>query len=59
MSLCLRLIFASARSALRSRRHLVLENLALRHQLAVLARSSRGPPLRPADRLLWSWLARH
>lgn len=45
MILCLRLIFASARSALRSRRDLVLKILALRHQLAVLARSSRRPPL--------------
>jgi hypothetical protein len=30
------------------RRELVLENLALRHQLLVLSRSSRRPRLRPA-----------
>ena len=59
MILYLRLIFASARSALRSRRDLALENLALRHQLAVFARSARRPRLRPEDRLLLSWLARH
>lgn len=46
-------------SALRIRGELVLENLALRHQLLVLSRSSRRPRLRPADRLFWSWLARH
>ena len=46
-------------NALRIRRELVLENLALRHQLLVLARSSRRPRIQPADRLFWSWLARH
>ncbi len=46
MILSLRLILAAVRSALRSRRDLALENLALRHQLAVLARSSRRPRLR-------------
>lgn len=59
MILCLRLVFASALRALGSRRDLALENLALRHQLAVLARPSRRLQLRPADRLLWSWLVRH
>ena len=39
--------------ALKTRRHLVLENLALRHQLAVLAASSARPRFRPADRLVW------
>jgi putative transposase len=43
----------------RSRRDLVLENLALRQQLLVLTRSSRRARLKPADRLFWSWLARH
>ncbi len=41
------------RSALESRQDLVLENLALRHQLAVLTRSEGRPRFRPADRLLW------
>lgn len=44
------------RSALETRQDLVLENLALRHQLAVLARSDRRPRFTPADRLLWIWL---
>ena len=44
--------------ALRTRRHLVLENLALRHQLAVLAASGGRPRFRPADRLIWVCLRR-
>ena len=42
----------------RERRDLALENIALRHQLEVLMRTRRRPPLRPADRLLWSSLSR-
>ena len=42
----------------RSRSALQLENLALRHQLAVLKRTSPRPRLRPSDRILWSWLSR-
>jgi len=42
----------------RSRSTLQLENLALRHQLAVLKRTSPRPRLRPSDRILWSWLSR-
>ena len=37
---------------------IALENLALRHQLAVLQRSVRRPPLSRWDRILWVWLAR-
>ncbi len=35
-----------------------VENVALRHQLAVLQRSVRRPRLSRWDRLLWVWLAR-
>ncbi len=42
----------------RSRADLQLENLALRHQLAVLRRGSKRPQLRQTDRLLWAWLSR-
>ena len=44
--------------ALRSRRDLVLENLAPRQQLAVNVRQSRRPKLRDHDRRFWSLLAR-
>jgi len=45
-------------AALRSRAALQLENLALRHQLAVLRRGSKRPQLRQPDRLLWAGLSR-
>lgn len=35
-----------------------LENVALRHQLAVLQRSVGRPRLRRRDRVFWAWLAR-
>src|SRR6516162_11560576 len=41
-----------------TQRALVLENLALRHQLAVLQRSAPRPRLRPSDRVLWVLLSR-
>ena len=47
---------AAIRFALSTRRDLLLEVLALHHQLAVLARSNRR--FRPSDRLLWLILRR-
>jgi putative transposase len=48
----------SIRSWFRTRAALQLENLALRHQLAVLKRSHRGRlRLDSADRLFWVWLS--
>lgn len=47
---------AAIRFALATRRDLLLEILALRHQLGVLARSNRR--FRGADRLLWLILRR-
>src|SRR5262245_10262310 len=44
----------AARSAQATRRDLLLETLALRHQLCVLARPNRR--LRPVDRLFWRFL---
>ena len=45
-------------SFLRSRAALGLENLALRHQIGVLQRSTRKrPKLTLMDRLLWAWLS--
>src|SRR5215813_7983414 len=42
----------------KSRTALQVENLALRHQLAVLRRSVKRPKLTSADRLLWTWLCK-
>jgi len=39
---------------LKSRRDLVLENLALRHQLVVLSSSDKRPRFSSADRLVWT-----
>lgn len=40
------------------RHQLILENLALRQQLAVLIRQQPRPPLRPRDRLFWVCLSK-
>ena len=45
-------------SFFKSKAILQAENLALRHQLCVLGRSVKRPRIRPADRVLWSVLAR-
>src|SRR3977135_2507983 len=39
-------------------RAIVLQNLALRQQLAALTRTVKSPPLRSTDRLLWGLLAK-
>jgi putative transposase len=49
---------ASVCSALKSHRVLVLENLALRHQVSLLMRRDARPRPRPLDRLLWIMLRR-
>ena len=51
-------LLRSLLSGCQSHPRLALENLALRHQLAVLHRQTRQPKLRPADRLLWVDLRR-
>ncbi|HEY2946886.1 MAG TPA: hypothetical protein VGJ53_00565 [Micromonosporaceae bacterium] len=48
------LLLATLRALLRGHRDLVVENLLLRHQLAVLTRSTRKRPrLRRRDKALW------
>jgi hypothetical protein len=42
----------------RSPASLYLENLALRHQLAVYQQTVHRPRLHPTDRLFWAWLSR-
>jgi hypothetical protein len=52
------LLVALLRLALKSRRALALENLALRQPLAVLKRNQPRPRLRQTDRWFWGWLSR-
>ena len=52
------LVLAFLKVFFASRAALAAENLALRHQLAVLHRSARRPKLRTRDRMLWVWLSR-
>ena len=52
-------LFAFGGSFVRSRVALQVEIVALRHQLALYHRSIRRPRIRPADRVLWAWLARY
>ena len=54
----LRTIARSAVAALKRCRDLTLENLALRHQLAVLRRQSKKARLEDRDRLFWIGLRR-
>ncbi len=58
MLLIRRYLLLALRAGVRDRRQLALENAALRHQLEVLTRREQRPRLRPADRVLWSWLSR-
>ncbi len=58
MWLYFRLFLLALRLLGRDRRDLVLENLALRQQLAVFERRGHRPALAPADRRFWSHLAR-
>ena len=53
-----RTVARSPVSAAKVRRSLSLENLALRHQVAVLQRRSKKPQLENRDRLLWLGLRR-
>jgi transposase InsO family protein len=52
----IRAVYCVLRLLLLPRSQLVLENLALRQQLAVLSRRRRRPPLRRRDRLFWVFL---
>jgi len=53
-----RVVLAFLRALMLGRTGLAAENLALRHQLAVLERSVKRPQLRKRDRILWVWLSR-
>jgi transposase InsO family protein len=50
--------FLSTLGALfRSQLSLRVENVALRHQLALYQRTVKRPSIRPEDRILWCWLS--
>ena len=51
-------VWAFVRALLVSSAAVSLENVALRHQLAVLQRPGPRPRLRRRDRIFWLWLAR-
>ena len=51
-------LLAFIASPFRSTASLRLENLALRHQVAVYKQNVHLPRLRPTDRLFWAWLSR-
>jgi hypothetical protein len=52
MAAMLTLILTGLLRGIRAQHALVLENLALRHQLAVLQRTAPRPRLRPSDRVV-------
>ena len=52
------LLVWSLRAAVRSRGSLLLENLALRQQLAAYARGRKRPQLKPEERSFWVALSR-
>ena len=54
----LRLLVGLLCRCFRSRKDLLLENLALRQQLAVFKRKCPRPRLRRTDRFFWVWLSR-
>jgi transposase InsO family protein len=52
-------ILSALGTLFRSQRSLRVENIALRHQLAIYERTVKRPRIRPEDRILWCWLSRH
>ena len=54
----IRTVLAFLRALMAGRAPLAAENLALRHQLAVLQRSVTRSKLRKRDRIFWRWLSR-
>lgn len=58
MARFLGLLSALASQFFRSRRDLLLENLALRQQLAILRRRHPQPRFAPSDRFFWVMLRR-
>ncbi len=53
-----RFLLSAVSSTVRSKLSLQMEIAALRHQLSVYQRTCHRPRVRPADRILWSFIAR-
>ncbi len=51
-------LWRALRVVVTSRANLVLENLALHHQVLILQRSVKRPKLHSLDRLFWVYLSR-
>ena len=58
MMILLQLAVKTLLSIFQTRQQLILENLTLRQQLAVLNRSAKRPSLTPSDRMFWIVLSR-
>ena len=58
MRILAKLVFEFLRLIFRSKQDIILENLALRQQLAVQQRSIKRPKIKNADRIFWVWLSR-
>jgi hypothetical protein len=58
LKLLSKLFFELLRLIFRSKQDIVLENLALRQQLAVQQRSIKRPKIKNTDRIFWIWLSR-
>lgn len=54
----LHLLLIFLRTCLLPRSEILFENIALRHQLGVLARQNKRPRIGRFDRILWVWLSR-
>src|SRR5438034_5400651 len=52
-------ILSALGAPFRSQCSLRVENIALRHQLAIYQRTVKRPRIRPEDRIFWCWLSRH
>src|ERR1700676_57152 len=51
-------ILSTLGTLFRTQLSLRVENVALRHQLAIYQRTVERPSIQPGDRILWSWLSR-
>ena len=58
MNILGKLIFEFLRLIFRNKQDIILENLALRHQLAVQQRCIKRPKIENSDRIFWVWLSR-